>query len=183
MPQWFWNVIRDDRERSPAWVGSRRWGRDLSLVWKAIGKNKRPNPELLTSPVDGRRVPVLRVPESLRSRIRRRFRVFGDPASFPTWQSAAAGRCGRVRADAPEALKRTALVFACFGRWGGVYAKFFAEIVERGEGAGSPLLFPETVYNAPASHIAARLGTRVRSAHLGWRRGGRVVRRPDRAVN
>ncbi len=31
-------------------------------------------------------------------------------------------------------------------------------MVERGEGAGSPLLFPETVYNAPASHIAARLG-------------------------
>ncbi len=58
----------------------------------------------------------------------------------------------------PDALKRTALVFAS-SDGGVVYTrKFFAEIVERGEGAGSPLLFPETVYNAPASHIAARLG-------------------------
>jgi hypothetical protein len=33
--------------------------------------------------------------------------------------------------------------------------RFFAELESRGPGAGSPLLFPETVYNAPASHIAA----------------------------
>lgn len=34
--------------------------------------------------------------------------------------------------------------------------KFYDQVVH--EGAGSPLLFPETVYNAPASHIAALLG-------------------------
>ncbi len=33
--------------------------------------------------------------------------------------------------------------------------RFFAELGVRGPGAGSPLLFPETVYNAAASHIAA----------------------------
>ena len=42
---------------------------------------------------------------------------------------------------------------------GVVYTRrFYADLVEHGEGSGSPLLFPETVYNAPASHIAARLG-------------------------
>lgn len=38
-------------------------------------------------------------------------------------------------------------------------ANFYAGIVERGPGAGSPLLFPETVYNAPASHISAALAS------------------------
>jgi len=37
-------------------------------------------------------------------------------------------------------------------------SKFFGDVVEEGPGAGSPLLFPETVYNAPPSHIAAELG-------------------------
>ncbi len=38
--------------------------------------------------------------------------------------------------------------------------RFFQDVVTRGPGAGSPLLFPETVYNAPASHVAAALGLR-----------------------
>ncbi|MEX1119794.1 MAG: beta-ketoacyl synthase N-terminal-like domain-containing protein [Terrimicrobiaceae bacterium] len=33
--------------------------------------------------------------------------------------------------------------------------RFFTELDARGPGAGSPLLFPETVYNAAASHVAA----------------------------
>lgn len=38
--------------------------------------------------------------------------------------------------------------------------RFYQDVVERGPGAGSPILFPETVYNAPASHVAAALGLR-----------------------
>lgn len=132
-------------------------GRDLSTVWKAIGKNERPDPVLLKSPINGLSVPVLRVPESL----------VRDTASLPRLRrsstishlavAAAADAAASARMT-PEALKRTALVFAA-SDGGVVYTRrFFAEIVERGEGAGSPLLFPETVYNAPASHIAARLG-------------------------
>src|SRR5262249_17052821 len=43
---------------------------------------------------------------------------------------------------------------------GGVtYTKrFYHEIVGTGAQAASPLLFPETVFNAPASHLAAILG-------------------------
>lgn len=37
-------------------------------------------------------------------------------------------------------------------------ARFFAQVVETGPAMASPLLFPETVYNAPASHLAAFLG-------------------------
>ena len=36
--------------------------------------------------------------------------------------------------------------------------RFYDMIVEKGASAASPLLFPETVYNAPASHLAALMG-------------------------
>jgi 3-oxoacyl-(acyl-carrier-protein) synthase len=53
---------------------------------------------------------------------------------------------------------RTALVFA-ISNGGVVYTKrFYHEIVQQGAAAASPLLFPETVFNAPASHLAALLG-------------------------
>jgi 3-oxoacyl-(acyl-carrier-protein) synthase len=54
--------------------------------------------------------------------------------------------------------ERTAIVFAiCSG--GVVYTRrFYHEIATQGANAASPLLFPETVYNAAASHLAALLG-------------------------
>src|SRR5207302_7594417 len=36
--------------------------------------------------------------------------------------------------------------------------RFYHDIVEGGAQSSSPLLFPETVFNAPASHLAAILG-------------------------
>jgi hypothetical protein len=58
----------------------------------------------------------------------------------------------------PEIAGRTALVFAV-SDGGVVYTrKFYEQIVKQGANAASPLLFPETVYNAPASHLAALLG-------------------------
>jgi len=58
----------------------------------------------------------------------------------------------------PEVAARTAVIFAiCDG--GVIYTrKFYDQIVKQGAPAASPLLFPETVYNAPASHLAALLG-------------------------
>ena len=53
---------------------------------------------------------------------------------------------------------RSALVFA-ISNGGVIYTKrFYHEIVHSGAAAASPLLFPETVFNAPASHLAAILG-------------------------
>jgi 3-oxoacyl-(acyl-carrier-protein) synthase len=57
-----------------------------------------------------------------------------------------------------ETAKRTALIFAV-SNGGVIYTKrFYHDIVESGAQAASPLLFPETVFNAPASHLAAILG-------------------------
>ena len=53
---------------------------------------------------------------------------------------------------------RMALIFAV-SNGGVVYTKrFYHNVVETGAQSASPLLFPETVFNAPASHLAAILG-------------------------
>jgi len=55
-------------------------------------------------------------------------------------------------------MQRTALIFAV-SNGGVVYTKrFYRDVVETGAQSASPLLFPETVFNAPASHLAAILG-------------------------
>jgi 3-oxoacyl-(acyl-carrier-protein) synthase len=56
----------------------------------------------------------------------------------------------------PAHLGKCALIFAV-SDGGVIYTRKFYDQVVR-EGAGSPLLFPETVYNAPGSHVAALLG-------------------------
>jgi len=58
----------------------------------------------------------------------------------------------------PEKKSRLAVVFGVSS--GGVQytRRFYEQIVKQGANAASPLLFPETVYNAPASHLAAMLG-------------------------
>jgi len=62
-----------------------------------------------------------------------------------------------VKLDSQSA-ERIALVFA-ISNGGVIYTKrFYREIVEAGAQSASPLLFPETVFNAPASHLAAILG-------------------------
>jgi 3-oxoacyl-[acyl-carrier-protein] synthase II len=57
-----------------------------------------------------------------------------------------------------QSAERIALIFA-ISNGGVIYTKrFYREIVTTGAQAASPLLFPETVFNAPASHLAAILG-------------------------
>ena len=56
-----------------------------------------------------------------------------------------------------EEASRGAIVFAI--ACGGVAytRRFYHEVLSEGANAASPLLFPETVFNAPASHLAALL--------------------------
>ena len=57
-----------------------------------------------------------------------------------------------------ESASRTALIFA-ISNGGVIYTRrFYHDIAHSGAAAASPLLFPETVFNAPASHLAAILG-------------------------
>lgn len=131
-------------------------GRGLEPVWRAIAAGERTAPVELETGY-GDHMPVLRVPED----------SIKDAAAFPRLRRSSAISLFAVAAalDAvaaagldAEKLKHTVLIFTS-SDGGVVYTrKFYAEIVERHAGAGSPLLFPETVYNASASHVAARLG-------------------------
>jgi 3-oxoacyl-(acyl-carrier-protein) synthase len=82
-------------------------------------------------------------------------------SSAITYFTAAAGLAALENAGlsmTPEIARRTAIVFA-IASGGVIYTrKFYDGIVKQGAGSASPLLFPETVYNAPASHLAALLG-------------------------
>lgn len=53
---------------------------------------------------------------------------------------------------------RAAVIFAICSGGVNYTRRFYHEIATEGANAASPLLFPETVYNAAASHLAALLG-------------------------
>ncbi len=58
----------------------------------------------------------------------------------------------------PEEAGRTAVIFAICSGGVNYTRRFYEKVVAEGPASASPLLFPETVYNAPASHLAAVLG-------------------------
>src|SRR6202047_4275110 len=60
------------------------------------------------------------------------------------------------QADEPLGARRAVLYAICSG--GVNYTRrFYHELITQGVNAASPMLFSETVYNAPASHLAALL--------------------------
>ena len=61
---------------------------------------------------------------------------------------------------------RIAVVFAICSGGINYTRRFYNEIVTQGANGASPLLFPETVYNAAASHLAALLGVNEQSYTL-----------------
>ncbi len=140
-------------------------GRSLETVWTAIQDRARPAPSPIEKPVGSEPAGCLRVPPG----------SVDDAAALPRLRRSSAISLFAVAAAADAVadaglddgqLARTALVFAA-SDGGVVYTRrFYSDLIERGEGAGSPLLFPETVYNAPASHIASRLGLQNESLTL-----------------
>jgi 3-oxoacyl-(acyl-carrier-protein) synthase len=133
-------------------------GSGVDEVWKRLLNGDSATAEPLSSPL-GRDYLVFRVPTSAitqtpaHPRLRRSSAIsrFSAVAGLEALQNA------NVKLD-PETAKRTALIFAV-SNGGVIYTKrFYHDIVESGAQAASPLLFPETVFNAPASHLAAILG-------------------------
>jgi 3-oxoacyl-(acyl-carrier-protein) synthase len=133
-------------------------GSGVEEVWERLLNGESASAEPLSSPL-GRDYPVFRVPASATAkapahpRLRRSSVIsrFGAVAGLEALANAG------VKLD-PEIASRTALIFAV-SNGGVIYTKrFYHDIVASGAQAASPLLFPETVFNAPASHLAAILG-------------------------
>lgn len=132
------------------------FGRDLADGWQAVQLGRTSCPERMENPFDGRSWPVLRVPREALADVARLPRI--RRASTISHLAMAAALDAIRRADCDPAAENVGIVFAATN--GGVIytRRFFADVSRSGVQAGSPLLFPETVYNAPASHVAAQLG-------------------------
>jgi hypothetical protein len=134
-------------------------GAGLEEVWLRMCAGEVPETKWLANPQSGRAHPFLATPPSAVAHLARNPRL--RRASVISHLAAAAGLAALEHAGVtmtPELAAGTAIVFAISD--GGVLytRRFYEQIVTQGANAASPLLFPETVYNAPASHLAALLG-------------------------
>lgn len=117
---------------------------------------------------DGRALSVLRVPPPPA-----RFPWMGHPRlrrSSPVSHHTVAAALEALGPTAPQA-PGTGILLCVHGGSVQYSRRFFAEALADPSTA-SPMLFPETVFNAPASHLAAVLGTEARNdTHVGDQSG------------
>jgi len=134
-------------------------GMGLDEVWTRIAAGDAAEIKTATNPETGRTHPYAPVPLKMVESVGRNPRM--RRSSSISYFAVAAGLAALENAGlaiTPETAAKTALVFA-ISSGGVIYTrKFYEQIVKQGANAASPLLFPETVYNAPASHLAAHLG-------------------------
>jgi len=133
-------------------------GSGVDPVWDRLLHGDEASATAISEQFGDRSYAAFRIPESTLSglahpRLRR--------ASVISRFAAAAGlealQAGGLKVDSENA-QRIALIFA-ISNGGVIYTKrFYRDVIEMGAQAASPLLFPETVFNAPASHLAAILG-------------------------
>ena len=132
-------------------------GSGVDAVWERLLHGDEASATPISEQFGDRSYSVFRVPDSALTglahpRLRR--------ASLISRFAAAAGlealQAAGVKVDSQNA-GRIALVFAV-SNGGVIYTRrFYRDVVETGAQSASPLLFPETVFNAPASHLAAIL--------------------------
>lgn len=134
-------------------------GRGIDHVWNRLLQRERAAAQQISDPISSRTYCGFRVPEialqnlPVHSRLRR--------ASAISRFAAAAGldaiSCAKSAIGDIDTT-RIGLVLAV-SNGGVIYTRrFYHDVVASGAQSASPLLFPETVFNAPASHLAAILG-------------------------
>src|SRR5215813_6589109 len=132
-------------------------GNGVDPVWKQLLRGDEALPTEISEQFGDRSYNVFRVPKSApiglaHPRLRRASVIsrFAAAAGLEALQTAG------VKVDSQNS-ERIALIFA-ISNGGVIYTKrFYRDVVETGAQSASPLLFPETVFNAPASHLASIL--------------------------
>lgn len=130
-------------------------GRGLDEVALAIEAGTPVVEEPLESPKTGSLFAAARVPEA----------VVADATRVPRLRRSSAISHFAIAAAMDAAAQSggdlsAAPVMFSSSDGGIVYTRrFYADIAANDTATGSPLLFPETVYNAPASHVAAQFGS------------------------
>lgn len=134
-------------------------GNSVDPVWEQLLEGREATATKIKDQFIDQSYSVFRVPESALASLAPHLRL--RRASIISRFAAAAGLEALQAAGVtlgPQNAERIALVFA-ISNGGVIYTKrFYRDIVEAGAQSASPLLFPETVFNAPASHLAAILG-------------------------
>lgn len=134
-------------------------GAGLDEVWERLMRGEAAEAKPLKNPETGRVHQYAPIPPKLVEHLGRQPRL--RRASPIAYYSVAAGLAALQHAGltvTPEIAARTAVLFAVSSGSVVYTRKFFEGVVKSGAQSASPLLFPETVYNAPASHLAAQLG-------------------------
>jgi 3-oxoacyl-[acyl-carrier-protein] synthase II len=133
-------------------------GSGIDSVWERLLEGDEAPATTVSEDFTDRVYRVFRVPESaLKGVSHPRLRRASTISRFAAAAGLQALESAGLKIDAQNA-ERIALIFA-ISNGGVIYTKrFYREIVKTGAQAASPLLFPETVFNAPASHLAAILG-------------------------
>jgi 3-oxoacyl-(acyl-carrier-protein) synthase len=132
-------------------------GRGVDSVWERLLHGDEASAVTISEQFGDRAYSVYRVPESALTgfthpRLRRASAISRFAAAAALDALDAAG----LKIDSRN-TEKIALIFA-ISNGGVIYTKrFYCDIVNQGAQSASPLLFPETVFNAPASHLSAIL--------------------------
>lgn len=133
-------------------------GNGVDPVWDRLLYGHEASATTISEQFGDRSYSAFRVPESaLTGLAHPRLRRASVISRFAAAAGLEALKAAGVKVDSQNA-GRIALIFA-ISNGGVIYTKrFYRDVVEMGAQSASPLLFPETVFNAPASHLAAILG-------------------------
>lgn len=135
-------------------------GSGIDSVWERLRRGDEAAASEITGPFEGNRnYAAFRVPADALAELppHARLRRASAISKFSVAAGLAALKQAGVTID-NESATRTALIFAVANGGVAYTRRFYHDIVKTGANAASPLLFPETVFNAPASHLAAVLG-------------------------
>jgi hypothetical protein len=128
-------------------------------VWRRLLAGERVTAEAVVNPETSRRHLAAPVPAAFTAHLAREARL--RRASAISLIAACAGQAAMAEgAPGLTAAEKSRLAIVFGVSSGGVQytRRFYEQVVKQGANAASPMLFPETVYNAPASHLAAMLG-------------------------
>src|SRR5437764_9389080 len=132
-------------------------GITIDSVWERLLAGEEASATTTSEQFADRSYKVFRVPDSALKHVSHaRLRRASAISRFAAAAGLSALESGGLKIGANNA-ERVALIFAV-SNGGVVYTKrFYRDIVNTGAESASPLLFPETVINAPARHLAAIL--------------------------
>src|SRR6059058_5801147 len=133
-------------------------GNSVDAVWERLLRGDEASATPISEQLADRSYSAFRVPESAVTGLAHpRLRRASVISRFAATAGLEALQAAGVKVDSQNA-GRIALIFA-ISNGGVIYTKrFYRDVVQTGAQSASPLLFPETVFNAPESHLAAILG-------------------------